>query len=152
MKITTLCYIEHNGCYLMLFRNKKEADLNEGKWIGVGGHMTEGESPDECMLREVYEETGLTLTRYDFLGVISFISDRWEDECMMLYRGTSFEGTVRTDCPEGELKWIRKEEILNLPIWEGDRLFLEEMLRGADRIRMKLMYEGDDLVGSEIYR
>ena len=145
MKITTLCYIEKDNCYLMLLRNKKKDDPNEGKWIGVGGKAEKGESPDECMLREVFEETGLTLTDYRFLGIITFISDTWEDEYMMLYKGISFDGTLRADCDEGQLRWIPKEDILQLPLWEGDRLFLSKMLKNAGQIHMKLVYEGDCL-------
>ena len=117
MKITTLCYLEKEEQYLMLYRNKKIEDPNAGKWIGVGGKLEKGESPDECMLREVWEETGLRLTDYEFLGIVSFISDTWEDEYMMLYKGTAWEGTLKEDCPEGELQWIPKKDILSLPLW-----------------------------------
>ena len=129
----------------MLCRNRKKEDPNAGKWIGVGGKLEEGESPDECMLREVREETGLILKDYDFLGVISFISDIWEDEYMFLYHGTSFTGTLKQECPEGDLAWVPRDQILSLPLWEGDRVFLKQMLAGRKTIRMKLTYEGDRL-------
>ena len=144
-KITTLCYIRNRGRVLMLFRNKKDHDENEGKWIGVGGKLECGESPDECMLREVREETGLTLTSYRFRGVISFISDVWDDEYMMLYDAVSFEGILRKDCPEGMLKWIPEEEVMSLRLWEGDRLFLDKLLHSEGPIHMKLTYQGEAL-------
>ena len=144
-KITTLCYIRNKGRVLMLFRNKKAFDENEGKWIGVGGKLENGESPDECMLREVREETGLTLRSYRFRGVISFISDVWDDEYMMLYDAASFEGTLRKDCPEGTLEWIPEEEVMGLPLWEGDRLFLDKLLHSEGPVHMKLTYQGESL-------
>ena len=148
-KITTLCYIRRNNCYLMLYRNRKEHDENEGKWIGIGGKLEEGESPDECMLREVYEETGLTVTEYVQKGIITFISDEWQDEYMVLYEATSFTGTLRKDCEEGELSWIDFDHLLELPLWEGDRIFLQKLIAGQDRISGKLTYHGDMLVKAE---
>ena len=149
MKCTTLCYLEQNDQYLMLYRNRKKDDPNAGKWIGVGGKLETGESPDQCIVREVLEETGLILTGYDFLGVILFESDRWETECMMLYLGREFSGSLREDCEEGTLRWIAKDEILSLPLWEGDRIFLRAMLRGDRRICMKLVYQGEKLISTE---
>ena len=151
-KITTLCYIFDKNKVLMLFRNKKEQDENEGKWIGVGGKLEAGESPEECLLREVGEETGLTLTSYVFRGIITFVSDRFEDEYMLLYEGRSFTGTLREDCPEGELRWTDREKVLQLPMWEGDRLFLEPFFQGEDLIFMKLVYKGDSLVSCKTER
>ena len=145
-KLTTLCYIEKDDHILMLQRNRKKNDPNEGKWIGVGGKVEPGESPDECMLREVYEETGLHLERFDCKGIITFVSDRWDDEYMVLYSADRFSGTVREDCPEGRLAWIPKDELMQLPMWEGDRLFLDELLGGAEKIQMKLVYRGESLV------
>ncbi len=150
-RLTTLCYITTETSCLMLYRNAKEHDENLGKWIGCGGKFKDGESPDECMLREVKEETGLTLTSYSFKGVITFISNCYEHEYMFLYEGTEYEGTVREDCPEGLLRWIPREQVMDLPLWEGDRCFLRELLDGKDRIRWKLTYEGDDLVSAESY-
>lgn len=141
---TTLCYIEQDGKYLMLNRNKKEDDYNEGKWIGVGGKFLRGETPDECLLREVREETGLTLTDYKLRGVIGFVSEAWEDITMYLYTATGFEGELISDCEEGELVWIDKDKIMDLPLWEGDKFFLPRMIAGEDNIKMTLYYDKDD--------
>ncbi len=146
MRITTLCYIRRGEDYLMLHRIKKQQDENAGKWIGVGGKLEQGESPDECLLREVKEETGLTLTSYDFKGVITFISDVWGDEYMMLYEADGFTGELREDCPEGKLAWIPRQEVMSLNTWEGDRYFLKPLLEGQDKISMKLVYHGDQLI------
>lgn len=153
MKKATLCYIRRAKAdsgryeYLMLYRNKKKDDPNEGKWIGVGGKFEPGETPDECMLREVREETGLTPDAYHFCGVIHFLSDTWEDEDMYLYRA-EISGTedCRTDCDEGQLRWVPEEALPDLPMWEGDRLFLKPLLEGVQDISMTLRYEGDRLV------
>ena len=161
MKKATLCYIRRDGPegreYLMLFRNRKENDPNEGKWIGVGGKFEPGETPDECMLREVREETGLTPDAYHFCGVIHFISDTWEDEDMYLYRAevAAGEGRGTADaqaaavCTEGELRWIPEEQLMDLAMWEGDRLFLKPLIEGEEKISMTLHYEGDTLIGAE---
>lgn len=143
---STLCYIEQNGKYLMLFRNKKTHDVNGQKWVGVGGKFEPGETAEQCLVREVKEETGLDLLSYHYYGVINFISDEWEDERMHLFLGTAFSGNLIPDCPEGELHWVPKEEIMDLPMWEGDPYFLKEMLRGAEQISMTLRYEGENLV------
>ena len=145
MKNTTLCYIEKDDCYLMLLRNKKENDVNKGKWIGVGGHFEEGESPQECLLREVREETGLILTDYTFRGIVTFIFGEDETEYMHLFTSCSFTGELH-ECDEGELKWIRKDDVENLELWEGDRLFMPRLIAGENNIFMKLTYEGDSLV------
>ncbi|MGX8775206.1 MAG: NUDIX hydrolase [Bacillota bacterium] len=156
MKKATLCYIRREGAagheYLMLYRNKKADDPNEGKWIGVGGKFEPGETPDECMLREVREETGLELSSYHFCGVIHFLSDTWEDEDMYLYRAEVGGGAAikMPACEEGELQWVPEDQLMDLPMWEGDRLFLKPLLEGADTITMTLHYEGDDLVASEV--
>ena len=147
MKKTTLCYIRKNGKLLLLFRNRKEHDPNEGKWVGIGGKFEEGETAEECLLREVKEETGLLLTSFYFHGVISFRSDRWEPEDMYLFSSDGFEGEIAEDCPEGILRWIPEEEVLKLPMWEGDRYFLEPLIKGEKQIEMTLFYEGDALVG-----
>ena len=146
MKETTLCYIERDGKYLMLYRNKKPQDPNEGKWIGVGGKLEEGETPEQCLLREVREETGLELIKFRHRGKIFFLSDRWEDEVMYLYTATEFQGEILRDCSEGELRWIPFEEIPGLNLWEGDRVFLKELLAGKDDIQIELRYEGEKLV------
>lgn len=148
MKRSTLCYMEKDGCYLMLLRNKKKADVNAGKWIGVGGKFEEGETPEECLLREVREETGVSLRKYALVGVIGFRLEGTEDEDMYLYRATAWDGDVNMDCSEGTLKWIPKDEIMDLELWEGDRLFLERMLRGNEKVSMDLFYKDDVLVRS----
>ena len=145
---TTLCYIEYNGKYLMLNRNKKKNDLNEGKWIGIGGKFEENESPEECLLREVFEETGLKLTEYIFHGIIHFRSDK-EDEEMYLYTGKVSTDELPINCDEGTLAWVEKSKVLDLPTWEGDRLFLEKLIAGEKVVEMTLVYEGDKLVHVE---
>jgi len=151
MKLTTLCYIEKDGKYLMLHRNKKKNDINHEKWIGVGGHAEPGESPEDCLLREVKEETGLTLTSYKFRSIITFIQNQVGQEEMCLFTADGFEGEL-TECDEGELAWVDKECILGLPIWEGDKLFLEPLLSGEKRFfTLKLVYEGDKLAEHKIY-
>lgn len=142
--LTTLCYIERDGKYLMLHRIKKEQDVNRDKWIGIGGHFEPGESPEECLLREVKEETGLTLTGYAFRGLITFSAEGWPVEYMCLYTADSFEGTL-TECDEGTLEWIEKEQALSLNIWEGDKIFFRLLLADAPFFSLKLSYEGDRL-------
>lgn len=146
---TTLCYIEKDNKYLMLHRTKKENDLNEGKWIGVGGKFEKDETPEECLLREVKEETGLTLTKYHLRAVITFISDEWGTEYMYLFTANEFTGEL-IDCNEGELEWVDKDEILRLNIWEGDRIFLKKMIEEDNFFTLKVVYEGDKLVESVI--
>ena len=157
MKKTTLCYIEYNGRYLMLYRNRKPDDPNEGKWLGIGGKIEAGETPDECNRREVLEETGLEIINAQFHGVIEFRADEYEDEDMYLYSTSDFEpadedaARVFSEtgeyeppaCSEGELAWIDRDELLKLPMWEGDRVFLTELLGGAKEINMQLRYEGE---------
>jgi len=143
-KQTTLCYIEKDGCYLMLHRIKKEQDENRDKWIGVGGKFEDGESPEDCVLREVREETGLTLTDYRYRGIVTFVSDIWPCEYMHLFTATGFEGEIR-ECDEGVLEWLPKEQLYGLPMWAGDRIFLELLDAGAPFFSLKLVYEGEVL-------
>ena len=138
MKMTTLCYIEKDGQYLMLHRTKKKKDINKDKWIGVGGHAEGAESPEDCLLREVKEETGLTLTRFRFRGLITFVSDACEPEQMCLFTADGFEGEI-CPCDEGELAWIDKTEILKL-LLEGEQRFFT----------LKLVYEGEKLVEKQL--
>ena len=143
----TLCYIEKADQYLMLHRTKKENDLNEGKWIGVGGKFEKDETPEECLLREVKEETGLTLTEYKLRSVITFLSDKWETEYMYLFTASDFTGEL-TACDEGELEWVDKDKLLTLNIWEGDKIFLQKLLEDDEFFTLKVVYEGDKLVES----
>lgn len=150
MKMSTLCYIERDNQYLMLHRVAKDNDPNKDKWIGVGGKFEENESPDECLLREVEEETGLKLTKYRARGIVTFVSDQWETEYMHLYTATEFEGTIG-ECAEGILEWVDKDQIYCLNLWEGDKVFLEELRKNDKFFRLKLVYEGEKLVHSQIY-
>ena len=150
MQMTTLCYIEKEGKYLMLHRVKKHHDINAGKWIGVGGHVENGETPEECLLREVKEETGLVLTAYRLRGLVTFLSDVCEPELMCVFTADAFDGEM-IECDEGELAWVEKSDVLALPTWEGDRVFLERLLSGDERFfSIKLRYEGDKLVEKKI--
>ena len=142
--LTTLCYIEQDGKYLMMHRVKKENDINKDKWIGVGGHFEADESPEECLLREVTEETGLTLESWKLRGIITFISDRWQTEYMFLYTADRFSGTV-TECNEGTLEWVQKEDVYDLPIWEGDKIFFRLLKTRQEFFSLKLRYEGEML-------
>lgn len=144
---SSLCYIERDGKYLMLHRVKKENDANKDKWIGVGGRFEEGESPEDCVTREVMEETGLTLTDYAYRGIVTFISDKWEGEFMHLFTATGFEGEIK-ECDEGVLEWISKEELMQLPMWEGDKIFLDLIANPSPFFSLKLQYEGEHLVGA----
>ena len=150
MKMTTLCYIENNDCYLMLHRTKKKKDVNKDKWIGVGGHAEGNETPQEGLPREVKEETGLLLTSYKFRGLITFISDEYEAEMMCLFTADGYTGELIT-CDEGELKWVKKSEVPQLPTWEGDAQFLKLLLEDEKRFfAMKLRYEGERLVEKSV--
>lgn len=149
MKNTTLCYIEKDNCYLLLHRVKKENDLNKDKWVGIGGKFEENESPEECLLREAMEETGLTLTDYRYCGIVTFVSDKWEGEYMHLFHATGFHGEL-IDCNEGTLEWVDKETFAALPQWEGDRIFLSLMEQKVPFFSLKLCYEGDNLVYSAL--
>ncbi len=145
MRQTTLCYIENpRGEYLMLHRIKKKNDMNHDKWIGIGGKFEDGESPEECVLREVREETGLTLTDYRYRGLVTFVSDAWETEYMHLFTATGFEGAL-LECDEGVLEWIDKDALAALPQWEGDRLFLRLLRDDEPFFSLKLRYEGEHL-------
>ena len=142
---TTLCYIERDGCWLMLHRVKKGHDINRDKWIGIGGKFEDKESPEDCVLREVKEETGLTLTRYRYRGLVTFVSDRYETEYMHLFTADGFVGEL-IDCDEGALEWVPKERVPALPTWAGDRIFLDLLARDVPFFSLKLSYEGDALV------
>ena len=143
-KLTTLCYIEKGDSYLMLHRVSKKHDVNKDKWIGIGGHFEQNESPEECLLREAKEETGLTLTSWKFRGIVTFISEGWNTEYMCLYTADGYEGEI-IPCNEGVLEWIRKEDLLKLNLWEGDKIFLKLLQENAPFFSLKLAYKGDVL-------
>ena len=148
MKNNTLCYIEKDNCYLMLHRVKKKQDANLGKWIGFGGKFEEGESPEDCVCREVLEETGLMLTDYRYRGIVTFASDIYETEWMHLFTANGYTGELRDSCDEGEMAWIPKSELDTLPMWEGDRVFLDLLTQDIPFFSLKLIYRGDALVGA----
>lgn len=145
MILTTVCYIEMNGKYLMLHRTKKEKDLNKGKWIGIGGKFEKGESPEECIIREVEEETGLLLKSYKLRAVVTYTFTEFEDEYMYIFTSNDFEGNL-TECDEGDLKWIEKEKVMELNLWEADKIFLEKLKKDNNFFTMKCEYDGDKLV------
>ena len=161
MKNTTLCYVEKNGAYLMLHRVKKKEDENAGKWIGVGGHFEEGESPFDCAVREIFEETGLVAARVDYRGVVTFVSNKYETEQMHLFTVPDFVGedafphyengyAVTESCAEGNLAWVKKADVPSLPLWEGDKVFLSLIDKGEPFFSLKLVYVGDDLVSASL--
>ncbi len=150
MKNTTLGYIEKDGKYLMMHRIKKVNDINHDKWIGIGGKVEPGESPHECMVREAYEETGLTLINTRYRGLVTFISNECEQEFMHLFTVSEFSGSLNENCNEGVLEWIDKDKVYELPSWEGDKIFLN-LLKTEERFfSLKLVYEGDKLVESKL--
>ncbi|MDO4325787.1 MAG: 8-oxo-dGTP diphosphatase [bacterium] len=145
MKNTSLCYLEKDGCYLMLHRIRKKQDANQGKWIGVGGKFEEKESPEDCVLREVFEETGLHMDAVQYRGIVTFVSDEYETEYMHLFTSNAFHGTLH-ECDEGVLQWIPKTEIANLTLWEGDRIFLRLLTQNLPFFSLKLCYQKDTLI------
>ena len=145
MKQTTLCYLERGDEYLMLHRTKKENDENHDKWIGVGGKFESGESPEDCMRREIFEETGLTVTDYRYRGIVTFVSDIYETEYMHLFTVTDWTGEAR-ECDEGELAWIKKQKLFDLTLWQGDRIFLALLQEDVPFFSLKLTYRGDELI------
>lgn len=148
MRNTTLCYIHNDrGQTLLIHRVKKENDLNRDKWIGVGGKFEDKESPEECLVREVREETGLTLTAYRYRGIVTFVSDEWETEYMHLFTADGYTGEL-TRCDEGDLEWVDNERVAALPTWEGDRIFLRLLDEDAPFFSLKLVYTGEHLASA----
>lgn len=152
-QLTTLCYIEKENKFLMLHRTAKANDENHNKWIGVGGHFEKGESPEDCLLREVKEETGLTLTSYKFRGIVTFVFDEKPAEYMCLFTANEFTGTL-CSCNEGELAWIDKSKILELELWEGDKIFLKKIIEednSSPFFSLKLVYDANEnLISTEL--
>lgn len=146
---TTLCYIEHGDEYLMLHRVKKENDINKDKWIGLGGKFEENESPEECLLREVREESGLELTSWRYRGIVTFVNTKCESEFMHLFTADGFEGEIG-ECSEGELEWIKKSELMKLTLWEGDKIFLRLLDGDEPFFSLKLSYDGDELISAKL--
>lgn len=142
--LTTLCYVEKDNKYLMLHRTKKENDINKDKYIGIGGHIEHGETPDECIIREAFEETGLKLINPKLRGIITFVIDD-TDEYSFLYTCTDFSGTMH-ECNEGELEWIEKSRLEELPLWEGDKIFFKLLEEEKEFFSLKLVYVNDELV------
>lgn len=140
--LTTLCYIEKGDSYLMLHRVKKEKDINRDKWIGVGGHFEADESPEDCLLREVREETGLELTSWLLRGIVTFTFEGFGTEYMFLYTADGYEGAL-AECDEGTLEWVEKSKVCQLPVWEGDRIFFRLLEEGRDFFSLKLCYDRD---------
>ena len=148
MKNTTLCYIEKNDSYLMLYRNKKKNDENEGKYVGIGGHFLENESPYECVIREAREETGLDISPI-YRGIVTFVSDKYECEQMHLFTCLEYSGEM-TDCQEGNLVWVKKSDLKNIPMWQGDYIFFDLLEKREDFFSLRLEYKGDTLVSYSI--
>lgn len=144
MTFTTLCYIEREDEYLMLHRVTKKNDVNKDKWIGVGGHFEKDESPEECLLREVREETNLILTSYRFRGIVTFVCKGQETEYMFLYTADSYEGEI-ADCDEGKLEWVNKSQLPDLNLWEGDYIFFRLLEEEQPFFSLKLEYDQDTL-------
>ena len=146
MKCTTLCYLIQDNKLLMLQRIKKKEDVNKGKWIGVGGKFEKNESPDECAVREIYEETGLSVHELKPRGIVTFCYNNDDPEYMHLFTSESFSGELNENCNEGVLKWVEKEKVYDLNLWEGDRIFLDLLLKDEPYFLLKLMYHNDELL------
>lgn len=147
MRMTTLCYLERDDCYLMMHRVKKEHDDSHDKWIGVGGKFEKDESPEECMIREVFEETGLQVTQWTYHGIVTFVSDVAQSDYMHLFSAKEWKGEIH-ECEEGVLQWIPKNQLDQLSLWEGDRIFLKLMNENHPFFSLKLTYHGNHLVES----
>ncbi len=145
MILSTLCYIEKDGKYLMLHRTKKKDDINKDKWLGIGGKFEDGESPEECIIREVKEETGLTLNSYKLRCIVTYVSTNWETEYMYVFTSDDFIGKL-IECNEGDLQWIEKDKITELKTWEGDKIFVEKIKNNDSFFTIKFNYDGEKLI------
>lgn len=149
MILSTLCYIEKDGKYLMLHRTKKKNDISQDKWLGIGGKFEEGESPEECIVRETKEETGLILNSYKLRGIVTYVSTSWETEYMYVFTSNDFTGEL-IECNEGDLQWIEKDEVAKLNTWEGDHIFLEKIQKDDTFFTVKFKYDGDKLLDYDL--
>ena len=149
MILSTLCYIEKDEKYLMLNRTKKEKDINKDKWIGIGGKVEDGESPEECLIREVKEETGFTLKKYKLRCLVTYVSTTWETEYMYVFTSNEYEGQ-QIECNEGALEWIEKEQITKLNTWEGDKIFIDKIQNEDGFFTIKFEYDGEKLIKYEL--
>ena len=149
MILSTLCYIEKDNKYLMLHRTKKKNDISKDKWLGIGGKFEEGESPEECIVREVMEETGLKLNSYQLRTIVTYVSTNWETEYMYVFTSNDFTGDL-IECDEGDLQWIDKKEVTKLNTWEGDKIFVEKLQKDSRFFTVKFEYDGDKLVRYEL--
>ena len=147
---TSLCYIEKNSSYLMIHRVKKKNDVNHDKWIGVGGKFEDGESPFDCARREIFEECGVRVKNLRYRGIVTFVSDEYGTEYMHLFTADEYDGDINYDCNEGNLEWVNKEDIKNLPIWEGDKIFFDLLDRETRFFSLKLCYKGEMLTAHTI--
>ena len=145
MILSTLCYIEKDKKYLMLHRTKKKNDINKDKWLGIGGKFEDGESPEECIIREVKEETGLTLNTYKLRCIVTYVSTNWETEYMYVFTSNDFTGELM-ECNEGDLQWVRKDRVTELNTWEGDKIFIEKIQKDNNFFTVKFNYDGDKLL------
>lgn len=145
MMLSTVCYIEKEGKYLMLHRTKKKNDINEGKWLGIGGKFKDKESPEDCIIREVKEETGLALNSVKLRGILTFINTICETEYIYVFTSNDFTGNL-IECNEGELKWVEKEKVTSLNLWEGDKIFVEKIKEESPFFTIKYVYDGDTLL------
>ena len=150
MKTTTLCYIEKNDSYLMMHRVKKVNDENRDKWIGIGGKLEDAETPYDAARREILEETGLIANELFYRGIITFVSDLYGTEYMHLFTTDKFSGELKPECDEGNLEWVRKSDVMNLPIWEGDKIFLRLIDTETRFFSLKLIYKGEKLVSHNV--
>lgn len=149
MILSTLCYIEKDNQYLMLHRTKKKNDINKDKWIGIGGKFEENESPEECITREVKEETGLHLKSYQLRCIVTYVSTNWETEYMYVFTSSEFKGNI-IECNEGDLQWVDKNEVTKLNIWEGDKIFIEKIQKDNKFFTVKFEYDGDKLLSYDL--
>ena len=149
-KNTSLCYIEKDGAYLMMHRVKKQNDINKDKWVGIGGKFESGETPFECVYREIKEETGVTPKNLKYRGLVTFTSNLFGTEYMHLFTADGYEGKLDNDCNEGILEWVKKEDLYSLPVWEGDKIFFRLLETESSFFSLKLVYDGDKLISSTL--